>query len=307
MVSRCRPELLSTSHRGPSFTLPYWLHHFWLILSPPQSTSSRNYPRKSAWEANFWDLSCLSENSIILPLLLTDSLARCKIPNWKLFSTTFGRYSSISSKFHYYSWEVRHHQPASWVVVCDLLFSLLKLLGKFYFIHRLYQICLRTGLFSLIVLGTQCTLFTWKLVSFIVGKLFYITLLQFSPLHFLSKTLISHILNFLNRAYFLSCLLSLSFDSIFRTVPSTLQFFDFQFWIFNFCYYIFNFQALFCEWNNLSNLSKMIRYNFGNFCSPCFSLCFSWTFCPDDLFWPHSFMTLRTVVTLGSSLWDLHS
>lgn len=66
-------------------------------------------------------------------------------------------------------------------------FSLLKLLGKIYLIHRLYQMCLRIGFFKkCVVLGTQCTLSIWKWMSFDFGKVFYIIRLSLSPLHFIS-------------------------------------------------------------------------------------------------------------------------
>lgn len=124
--------------------------------------------------------------------------------------------------------------------------------------------------------------------------------LQF--LYFLSKTLINQILNFLNRAYFLMFAVSV-FSSYFQDNAINIAILC---QIFNFCYYTFNFQAQFRECSIFSNLSKVISYNFGKFCPPCFSLCFFWVFCPNDLFWSHSFMTFRMVVILGSAVWDLN-
>ena len=106
VISRCHLIGLLTSHGGNSFTfppIPACLAYYPIMVEH----FLQQLPKKESWVANFSDLSCLSENRLILLLHLADNPARYRTPDWRLFSLKFRGKSSMSCMFHYCSWEVR--------------------------------------------------------------------------------------------------------------------------------------------------------------------------------------------------------
>jgi len=102
VISRCHLILLFTSHGGEFLhfpRIPACLAYY-LIMA---EHFLQQLPKKASWEANFWDLSCLCENRLILLLHLADNLARYRTSDWRLFSLKFGGKSSMSCMFHYCS------------------------------------------------------------------------------------------------------------------------------------------------------------------------------------------------------------
>lgn len=176
--------VLWTSHR-------WYLGVTWYFSSPPMGGISSLSPNSSmsgllshhgralpsaatqeSWEANFWDLSRLCENRLILLLHLADNLARYRTSDWRLFALKFGGKSSTSCMFHYCSWEVRV------LILCKgPTFLSLKTLKKMSFIHRLYQIInmFWNGSFFLYMALNAPS--WWKFMSFNFESVFYIILL----------------------------------------------------------------------------------------------------------------------------------
>ena len=60
------------------------------LLSHHGRALLQQLPKKESWGANLGDLSCLSENRLILLLHLADNPARYRTPDWRLFSLKFG-------------------------------------------------------------------------------------------------------------------------------------------------------------------------------------------------------------------------
>lgn len=81
--------------------------------------------KKESWEANFWDLSCLSENSLTLLLYVADNPASPRIPDWGLFSLKFG-----GKALFLLHCTTAVEKSDAWTFVCDLLFLSVKTCSK---------------------------------------------------------------------------------------------------------------------------------------------------------------------------------
>lgn len=146
-------------------------------------------PKKEcACEANFWDLTCLSENSLILPLHMVDILVRYKIPNWRLFSLRLEGTALFLLDF-----TIAVEKSDTSLLPEPLYvtyFFLLKLLGKIYFIHRLYQMCLGIGPFFIHHSGHSMYPFHMEIYALQFGEIIlYHSYIIFFPAFFFLKLL----------------------------------------------------------------------------------------------------------------------